>query len=92
VVTWIVVTVVVFGLIVLALSAWATLRRLGALQQAAIALAQRQTQAVALQQQTVVLQQSVAALQEGIQRVQERAAEVGQSEDDRHTPVLDRRA
>ncbi|MGR6320290.1 hypothetical protein Q2K19_24415 [Micromonospora soli] len=73
-VTWIVLGVVLFALVVLALAVRPVLARLPRLRRAALALQRRQADALALQSAAEALQDRAAALQERSAVTQERLA------------------
>ncbi|MFG2052641.1 hypothetical protein ACGFI9_01300 [Micromonospora sp. NPDC048930] len=73
-VTWIVVGVVLFAVVVLALAVRPVLARLPRLRRAALALQRRQADAEALRSAAEVLQERAVALQERVTVAQERTA------------------
>ncbi|MFU8871491.1 hypothetical protein [Micromonospora sp. SL4-19] len=73
-VTWIVLGVVLFALVVLALAVRPVLARLPRLSRAAVALQRRQAEAEALKSAAEVLQQRAGALQERAAVTEERLA------------------
>ncbi|KKJ93794.1 hypothetical protein [Micromonospora sp. HK10] len=73
-VTWIVLGVVLFALVVLALAVRPVLARLPRLRRAALALQRQQAGATALQSAAEALQERAAALQERAAEAQQRTA------------------
>jgi nitrate/nitrite-specific signal transduction histidine kinase len=71
---WIWIAVVVLALIILIVAALPLLRRLGALQRAAIRLQRRQADAMKLQEAAGELEQTLAGVQARAEEMQERLA------------------